>query len=69
MKPGDANNAMINATGKNGVNHGVKEPPNRVQSPCCSCSFLKIQTILIQQEVVDIHDYSPPFWRKAPMGL
>lgn len=56
MKPGDANNAMINATGKNGVNHGVKEPPNRVQSPCCSCSFLKIQTILIQQEVVDIHD-------------
>lgn len=32
----DANNAMINATGKNGVNHGishgVKEPPNRVQS-------------------------------------
>lgn len=51
---------MINATDKNGVNHGishgVKEPPNRVQSPCCSCSFLKIQTILIQQEVVDIHD-------------
>ncbi len=31
MKPGDANNAMINATGKNGVNHGVKEPPSREQ--------------------------------------
>lgn len=56
----DVNNAMINATGKNGVNHGishdVKEPPNRVQSPFCSCLFLKIQTVLIQQEVVDTHD-------------
>lgn len=47
---------MINATGKNGVNHGVKETPSKEQRPCCSCSFLKIQTILIQQEVVDIHD-------------
>ena len=25
----DANNAMTNATGKNGVNHGVKETPSR----------------------------------------
>lgn len=39
----DANNAMTNATGKNGVNHGVKVP-------------LKIQTVLIQQEVIDIHN-------------
>ena len=35
MKPGDANNAMINATGKNGVNHGIshggKETPSREQ--------------------------------------
>ena len=31
MKPGDANNAMINATGKNGVNHGGKETPSREQ--------------------------------------
>jgi len=38
MKPGDANNAMINATGKNGVihgvSHGIKEPPNREQKHC-----------------------------------
>lgn len=57
MKPGDANNAMINATGKNGISHGVKETPSREQRRCCSCPFLlKIQTVLIQQEVVDIHD-------------
>ena len=55
---------MINATGKNGVNHGVnngiKEPPNKKQRHRCSCPFLlKSQTILIQQEVVDIHDQHP----------
>ena len=61
MKPGDANNAMINATDKNGVNHGIshgiKETPSREQKHCCSRPFLlKSQTILIQQEVVDTHD-------------
>lgn len=35
----DANNAMNNATGKNGVNHGVKEPPNREQRHLCSAHF------------------------------
>ena len=47
-RPFDANNAMTNATGKNGINHGVKVP-------------LKIQTVLIQQEVVDTHDQHARF--------
>ena len=35
----DANNAMINVTGKNGVINGIKEPPNREQRHCCSAHF------------------------------
>lgn len=39
----DANNAMTNATGKNGINHGVnygiKEPPSREQKHYCLAHF------------------------------